>query len=53
MQKILKQVGIKTLYSKDKLKIYGKGMIDARGKKLLVPNLEITEFACRLLFYLF
>ena len=39
MQKILKQVGIKTLYSKDKLKIYGKGMIDARGKKLLVPNL--------------
>ena len=39
MQKILKQVGIKTLYSKDQLKIYGKGMIDARGKKLLVPNL--------------
>tara|TARA_A100001388_G_scaffold277201_1_gene267337 strand:- start:1758 stop:3104 length:1347 start_codon:yes stop_codon:yes gene_type:complete len=39
MQKILKQVGIKTLYSKDQLKIYGKGMIDASGKKLLVPNL--------------
>ena len=29
MQKILKQAGIKSIYSKNELKIFGKGMIDA------------------------
>ena len=39
MQKILKQVGIKSIFTKDKLKIYGKGKIDASNKKIVVPNL--------------
>ena len=33
MQKILKQAGIKSIYSKNELKIFGKGMIDASKKK--------------------
>ena len=39
MQKVLKQVGIKTALSKDKLKIFGKGIINAQKKKILVPEL--------------
>ena len=39
MQKILKQINIKTIASKNDLKIYGKGMIDAKNKKILVANL--------------
>ena len=39
MQKILKQVGIKSIASKDKIKIYGKGIIEARDKSILVQNL--------------
>ncbi len=39
MQKILKQIGIKSLYSKNELKIFGKGNINASGKKITVPNL--------------
>ena len=39
MQNILRQVGIKSISFKDKLKIYGKGMIDASNKKIIVPNL--------------
>ena len=39
MQKILKQIGIKSISSKNKLKIFGKGMIDASNKKIIVPNL--------------
>jgi 3-phosphoshikimate 1-carboxyvinyltransferase len=39
MQKILKQVGIKSVASHNKLKIFGKGMIDARDKKIIVQNL--------------
>jgi len=39
MQKILKQVGIKSISSKGELKIYGKGMISGENKKILVPNL--------------
>ena len=39
MQKMLKQVGIKTLLSKNELKIFGKGMIDGSGKKIIIPNL--------------
>ena len=39
MQKVLSQVGVKTLSSKDKLKIYGKGLFDASDKKIHVSNL--------------
>ena len=39
MQKILKQVGIKSLATKNELKVFGKGMIDASNKKINVPNL--------------
>ena len=39
MQKILKQIGIKSLASKNELKIFGKGMVDANNKKIIVPNL--------------
>tara|TARA_B100000242_G_C42760140_1_gene354223 strand:- start:195 stop:581 length:387 start_codon:yes stop_codon:yes gene_type:complete len=39
MQKILKQVGIKSISTKDQLKIFGKGMIDASKKNIFVPNL--------------
>ena len=39
MQKILKQVGIKSLATKNELKVFGKGMIDASDKKVNVPNL--------------
>ena len=39
MQKILKQIGIKSISSKKDLKIFGKGMVDASDKKVLVPNI--------------
>ena len=39
MQKILNQIGIKSNFSKNALNIFGKGMIDARDKKIFVPNL--------------
>ncbi len=39
MQKVLKQIGVKTTSSKDELKIFGKGMINASDKRILVPNL--------------
>ena len=39
MQKVLRQVGIKTLLSKNELKIFGRGMIDGRAKKIIIPNL--------------
>ena len=39
MQKVLRQVGIKTLLSKNELKIFGKGMIDGRTKKIIIPNI--------------
>ena len=39
MQKILKQVGIESLATKNELKVFGKGMIDASDKKINVPNL--------------
>ncbi len=39
MQKILKQVGVKTRASNDELKIFGKGLIDATEKKIIVKNL--------------
>jgi len=39
MQKILKQINIKSVSSKNELKIFGKGMIKAENKKIYVPNL--------------
>ncbi len=39
MQKVLKQIGVKSIATKDELKIFGKGMINAKNKKILVPNL--------------
>jgi len=39
MQKILKQINIKSLLSKNELKIFGKGMINAKNKTINVPNL--------------
>lgn len=39
MQKILKQIGVRSIYKKNKFIIYGKGMIDATNKKIYVPNL--------------
>ncbi len=39
MQKVLSQIGIKTVSSKDKLKIYGKRLFDASDKKINVSNL--------------
>ncbi len=39
MQKILKQVGIKSLYTKNKLKIFGTGVFDGSNKIINVSNL--------------
>ena len=39
MQKILKQVGIKSISTNNELKIFGRGMINANNKKINVPNL--------------
>ena len=39
MQKILKQVGVKSISTKNELKIFGKGMLDATNKKIYVSNL--------------
>ena len=39
MQKILRQVGVKSIFRKGELKIYGNGEISGIGKKIFVPNL--------------
>jgi len=39
MQKILRQVGIKSISSKDKIKIFGRGIFEASDKNILVQNL--------------
>ena len=39
MQKVLKQVGVKSTFSNNQLKIFGKGMIDARNKIVKIPDL--------------
>ena len=39
MQKVLKQIGVKTSLSKNELRIFGKGMIEASNKIIFVPNL--------------
>ena len=39
MKKILMQIGVKCKLSKNEMKIYGKGFIDASNKKIFVENL--------------
>ena len=39
MQNIIKQIGIKSVASKNELKIFGKGLIDASNKRIVVRNL--------------
>ena len=43
MQKILKQINIKSVVKKDQIKIYGKGLIDGRNKKIIVPNKKMEK----------
>ena len=39
MQKVLKQIGIKTIASKNKMKIYGSENINIDNKKIYISNL--------------
>jgi 3-phosphoshikimate 1-carboxyvinyltransferase len=39
MQKVLKQIGVKSTFLNDELKIFGKGMFVANDRKITVPNL--------------
>ena len=39
MQNILKQIDVKFKSTKDEIKIFGRGIFDAKNKKILVPNL--------------
>ena len=39
MQKVLTQIGVRSLATSNQLKIFGKGMIEAKNKKVKVPNL--------------
>ncbi len=39
MQKILSQIGVKSAFKKNEMKIFGKGKIDASKKKIVVKNL--------------
>ncbi len=39
MQKILKQIGVKSIFHSNQIKIFGKGIFDASKKKIIVPNL--------------
>ena len=39
MQKILKQINIKSVASKKNVKIFGRSKIDVNNKKINVPNL--------------
>ena len=39
MQKVLRQIGIKTKNDKNSLEIFGQGLIDASDRKIYVPNL--------------
>ena len=40
MQKILKQIGVKSIFLNNSLKIFGKDKIDVTKKKIIVPNLS-------------
>ena len=39
MQNVLRQIGIKSIATKDKLKIYGKNSIEGKNKRINVPSL--------------
>ena len=39
MQNVIKQIGVKSVSSKNELKIFGRGMIDASNKRIIVKNL--------------
>ena len=39
MQNVLRQIGIRSVSSKDHIKIFGKHLSDFKNKKILVPNL--------------
>ena len=39
MQKILKQLNVNSLFAKDDIKIFGKGLFSAEKKRILVPKL--------------
>ncbi len=39
MQKILEQIGIKSAFKNDELKIFGKGLVEANSKKIRLKNL--------------
>ena len=39
MQKILHQIGIKSKFSNENLKIYGQGLINYENKKIITKNL--------------
>ncbi len=45
MKKILNQIGIKCILNKDEMKIFGKGMIDASNKRIIVGNLQDHRIA--------
>ena len=38
MQKILRQINIKSKFSKGELKIFGQGKINLSNKNIIVPN---------------
>jgi len=45
MKKILNQIGVKCILNKDEMKIFGKGMIDASNKRIIVGNLQDHRIA--------
>ena len=40
MQKILKQIGVKSIATKNEMKIYGKNISEIKNKMIKVPNLN-------------
>ena len=51
MQKILKQVGVKTVFTKGEIKIYGKTFIENKNKKINVPDLGDHRICMSTLIY--
>ena len=39
MQKVLKQIGVRSFFSKGQLKIFGKDRLDIKNKNINIPNL--------------
>ena len=39
MQKILKQIGIKSISTKNEMRVYGRSFVENKNKKITVPNL--------------